>query len=196
MAPRRCEFTDQLPGHVHERQEGIALLGGSGTYAFQRGRDLSHRRFCSKHRVRTLAYVPSGFTNNLVDGLLTLSGNSVVQLVDNEHTTSGSSPEALYADSLLVSTGSTFNLNGLHAYVRVAEINGTISGGPLGQIPSNGGSLAINSPVAANLGTAGRLRGRFRKGWATRHGCCKPGHQRRGYFRPQPDPWLCQHPDP
>ena len=68
----------------------------------------------------------------------------------------GSSAEAVYANSLVVPSGCTLNLNGLNLYVRDAQITGTVTGGSITQIP-NSGALAVDSPTPGHLSTAGEL---------------------------------------
>jgi hypothetical protein len=52
-----------------------------------------------------------------------------------------------------LSSGSTLNLNGLHLYSRVAQINGTVVNGSISQLPSGGGSLPFASATPGTIGT-------------------------------------------
>ncbi len=98
----------------------------------------------------------AGFTNNFAYGTLILTNNTYVKLVDQSHNSSGSGAEAVYVNSLVVSSGTTLNLNGLNLYVRDAQIVGSVVGGSITQIP-NSGPLTIDSPTPGNLSMAGEL---------------------------------------
>ncbi len=56
----------------------------------------------------------------------------------------------MYANELIVPSGATLNLNGLHMYVRGMQVSGTIVGGTVTQVPG-GGPLAVNTPAASDL---------------------------------------------
>ncbi len=66
------------------------------------------------------------------------------------------SPEAVYANELIVPSGATLNLNNLHLYVRGDQISGTIVGGTVTVVPS-GGSIALNTPTPGTLTPAGAV---------------------------------------
>ncbi len=83
---------------------------------------------------------PAGFTDNFVFGSLALAANNYVRLVDQSDNSTGVGPEAIYTNSLIVPTGSTLDLNGLHLYTRAAQIGGTILNGTVTQIPDSGAS--------------------------------------------------------
>jgi RHS repeat-associated protein len=94
--------------------------------------------------------VAAGFSGNFTYGNLTVSNSTYVRLVDTVHNTAGGAAEALYADNLVVTSGSTLDLNGLHVYARVAELDGTVVGGTVTPLPS-GGALALDTPAAGTL---------------------------------------------
>ena len=71
----------------------------------------------------------AGFVNNFAYGTISLTSGTSVEVVDLSHNTSTSSPEAVYADQLIVPSGATLNLNNLDFYVQNAQIAGTIVGG-------------------------------------------------------------------
>ena len=73
----------------------------------------------------------------------------------SQNTTSGA-PEALYVNSLVVPAGTTLDLNGLHLYARAAQIDGTIVGGTVNQVPDSG-PLVLNTPTAGAINPAGQL---------------------------------------
>jgi YD repeat-containing protein len=98
----------------------------------------------------------AGFTNNFAYGTLVLANKTYVELVNQSINSPGSSAEALYANSLVVPSGCTLNLNGLNLYVRDAQVAGTITGGSITQIP-NSGPLTIDSPTPGKLSVAGEL---------------------------------------
>ena len=74
-----------------------------------------------------LGNVAAGFNNNFAYGTLAVGSNDYVRLVDLQNNSGSSSPEALYVNTLIVPSGSTLDLNGLHLYYRAGEIKGTIT---------------------------------------------------------------------
>ena len=104
----------------------------------------------------------SGFTDNFAYGTLVpgrgagSSSTGYVKLVDQSVNAPGTGSEALYTDSLVVSPGTTLDLNGLHLYTRAAQIYGTVVGGSIIQIPS-GGALSLSSPTPGSISTPGQL---------------------------------------
>ena len=99
----------------------------------------------------------SGFANsNYVIGTLVLGSNSYVKLVNQSQNTGSSNPETVYAGSLIVPVGSTLDLNGLHLYVRDAQIAGTVTGGTITQIPDSG-ALSLGDPTPGKIAVAGEL---------------------------------------
>ena len=103
-----------------------------------------------------LGNVSAGMVNNFVYGELILANNTYVQLVDQSHNAASSSPNAVYAQSIIVPAGCTLNLNGLHLYARAVQISGTILGGSISQIP-NAGALTLATPTPGDISTAGQL---------------------------------------
>ena len=79
------------------------------------------------------------------------------QLVDQSQNTTSGTPEALYVNSLVVPAGTTLDLNGLHLYARAAQIDGTLIGGTLHQIPDSG-PLALNTPTSGAIRPSGATR--------------------------------------
>jgi hypothetical protein len=71
-----------------------------------------------------LGNVPAGFVNNFAYGTLALASGNSVQLVDDANNSGGAGHDALYVASLVVPSGTTLDLNGLHAYARSTQING------------------------------------------------------------------------
>src|ERR1700733_3057433 len=102
-----------------------------------------------------LGATAAGFSQNFAYGTLIEETGDYVQLVDDSHNTSSTSPEAVYVNALVVSAGSTLNLNGLNLYARAAEINGTIANGTVSQLPTGGGSLPLDTPTPGDIATAG-----------------------------------------
>ena len=82
-----------------------------------------------------LGAVQAGFVNNFAYGTISLTSNTSVELVDQSHNTTSTSPEAVYANELIVPSGATLNLNNLHLYVRGDQISGTIVGGTVTVVP-------------------------------------------------------------
>ncbi|MCY2990994.1 MAG: malectin domain-containing carbohydrate-binding protein [Planctomycetota bacterium] len=98
----------------------------------------------------------AGFTRNFVYNSLALSNNTRVQLVDQSDNAAGAGAEAVYVDSLVVPTGTTLDLNGLHLYSRVAQVSGTIVGDTFTQIPDSG-PITLGSATPGTIGVAGEL---------------------------------------
>ena len=103
-----------------------------------------------------LGTAPTSFVNNFAFGSLILGSNTYVKLVNQVQNSAGSNPEAVYTNSLIVPTGSTLNLNGLHLYVRNAQIAGTITGGTITQI-ADSGALIVGNPTPGSISIAGEL---------------------------------------
>jgi RHS repeat-associated protein len=103
-----------------------------------------------------LGNVGTAFSHNSVYYGLALSNNTYVRLVDSVHNSGGTGAEALYADNLVVPAGTTLDLNGLHLYTRIAQLNGTIVGGTITPLPS-GGPLVVDVSAPGNLATVGHV---------------------------------------
>ncbi|MGO9917226.1 MAG: Ig-like domain repeat protein, partial [Isosphaeraceae bacterium] len=103
-----------------------------------------------------LGNVPAGFLDNFVYGTLAVGSKDYVRLVDLQNNSGSSSPEALYVNTLIVPSGSTLDLNGLHLYYRAGEINGTITAGSATPL-LGGGPLPLNSSAPGNLQVAGEV---------------------------------------
>jgi len=97
-----------------------------------------------------LGNVSAGFNDNFAYGTLGLGSNDYVRLVDLANNSGSSSPEALYVNTLIVPSGSTLDLNGLHLYYRTGEINGTITAGSATPL-AGGGALQLNTADPGNL---------------------------------------------
>ena len=82
-----------------------------------------------------LGAIQAGFENNFAFGTLSLASNTYAKLVDQSHNSTGTGAEAVYANELIVPGGATLDLNGLHVYVRGAQIAGAISAASVIQIP-------------------------------------------------------------
>jgi RHS repeat-associated protein len=103
-----------------------------------------------------LGNLAAGFDRNFAYGELALANNTYVQLVDNAHNSAGTGAEAVYAGTLSVPAGSTLDLNGLHFYARVVQINGTVVNGSVSVVPGGGpvhfgaltpGAIAVSGGV-------------------------------------------------
>ena len=97
----------------------------------------------------------AGFSHNFVYGKLT-QATGFLRLVDQSHNSGGTGPEALYVNSLIVASLDTLDLNGLHLYVRAAQISGTVINGTISQLP-DGGPLDLNSPLPGAISPAGNV---------------------------------------
>ncbi len=100
--------------------------------------------------------VQSGFVNNFAYGTISLTNNTSVELVDQSHNSTSSKPEAVYADELIVPSGATLNLNGLHLYVRGDQISGTVLDGSVTLVPA-GGAISLGTPTPGTLSPAGAV---------------------------------------
>ncbi len=78
--------------------------------------------------------IAAGFEDNFTYGNLALGTNTYVRLVDQSDNSSGTGAEALYVNSLIIGSGTTFDLNGLQVFVRTAQIDGAVVGGIIEQI--------------------------------------------------------------
>jgi hypothetical protein len=105
-----------------------------------------------------LGNVAAGFHGNFAYGTLALSNNTYVKLVNNSINSPGSSAEAVYAESLIVPSGSTLDLNGLNLYALSDQISGTILHGsvtPVIAVVDNGGVYAASPYSAFSSNIAG-----------------------------------------
>lgn len=98
----------------------------------------------------------AGFKNNFAYGNLTLAPNAYVTLVDQSRNSTATTPEALYANQIVVPAGATLDLSGYHAYARAAQVNGTVLNGSIDVIPTSG-TLSLASPVPGDISTGGQL---------------------------------------
>ncbi len=103
-----------------------------------------------------LSAVQSGFVNNFAYNTLTLASSTYVQIVDQSKNTSTNQPEAVYVNELVVPSGTTLDLNGLHLYARGEQVAGTVLNGTILQIPSSG-PIALNSSTPGILNPAGSV---------------------------------------
>ncbi len=93
-----------------------------------------------------LGAVGAGFDDNFAYGTLGLSSGTYVELVDQVQNSIGSNPDAVYANSVVVPSSATLNLNGLHLYAYSATINGTVLNGSI-QIAPTGSNTATQLVV-------------------------------------------------
>jgi hypothetical protein len=78
-----------------------------------------------------LGAVQAGWTKNFAYGTLSLAGSTYVKLVDLSNNASRAGAEAVYVKNLVMPSGTTLDLNGLHLYVRTSKISGTVVGGTI-----------------------------------------------------------------
>src|ERR1035441_6716486 len=101
-----------------------------------------------------LGNVPNGYVHNFGYGTISLASGAQVTLVD-QYTNSAEPPhESVYTTSLIVPSGSTLNLNGLHLYASLTQIGGTVTGGAVSQTPDNGGSLTVGNSAPGTISVA------------------------------------------
>ncbi|MDE2507323.1 MAG: PPC domain-containing protein, partial [Planctomycetota bacterium] len=103
-----------------------------------------------------LGATQAGFQNNFAFGTVSVTANTYVQLVDNSKNSTGTGAEAVYVNELVVPSGATLDLNGLHLYVRGSQIAGTILNGTITEVPG-GGAIQQGIPTAGNLGVIGQI---------------------------------------
>jgi RHS repeat-associated protein len=144
------------PGATLALEGGVSLLGDTrnadaylpqGTLEFYSGAHLLEAMSADQGNVS------SGFADNFAYGTLLLDAGSQVTLVDQHTNSSGGTAEAVYVNSLIVSTGAVLNLNGLHLYARVSQVDGTITSGSVSQIQDH--TIAPDSTVASLLPSPG-----------------------------------------
>ncbi len=98
--------------------------------------------------------VTAGYTNNFDYGTLKLTANTYVELVDQSANSPGNAPNAVYVNNLIVPSGATLNLNGLHLYAVSATVAGTITGGVISTLTDEWISTASgNWNVGSNWST-------------------------------------------
>ena len=100
----------------------------------------------------------AGFTHNFAYAYLALNDNSYVRLVDDAHNSNGTGVESSYVNELDIPSGSTLDLNGLNAYVRTIQVDGTVQGGIVQQLGFGGPLLGLMALSMANLVRSGVLR--------------------------------------
>ncbi|MDB6036506.1 MAG: C-terminal target protein, partial [Verrucomicrobiales bacterium] len=96
----------------HFNIEGTLLLTGGATNSPRYLETMGEDR----------GFVLAGFSNNFAYGTIALANNAHVKLVDLSQNSAGVGSEALYLDSLIVPSGATFDLSGLHLYARNIQI--------------------------------------------------------------------------
>jgi len=143
--------TLQLGGDLLGNTRNVGQWQANGTLAFT----------SRAHQLEAMSFdfgnVTNGYVHNFAYGTISLASGAVVTLVD-QFTNSAEPPqECVYATSLVVPSGSTLNLNGLHLYSTFAQISGTVTAGTISQTPTPGGPLTLGSNAPASLFAAGEL---------------------------------------
>jgi hypothetical protein len=147
----RTTVTGDLLGNTRNSSlytpQGTLLFDGSGTAAAPQLLEVMGR---------DLGLAAAGFTHNFVYGSLSLASPTYVKLVDQAANTASGSPEAIYVNSLAVAARASLDLNGLHLYVRAAQVDGAVLNGTIEQIPDSG-PIALNTPTSGAIDPAGQL---------------------------------------
>ena len=120
----------------------------AGTVTFSGGTSASPRTL--EAMSRDVGAVAAGFSRNFAFATLRLATSTYVKLVNSSDNAVGTGAEAVYVDTLVVPAGSTLNLNSLKLYARVYQIDGTVTGGTVTQIPDAG-------PLAFGLASTGKI---------------------------------------
>lgn len=80
----------------------------------------------------------AGFANNSVFGTLALANNTYIKLADlTTDDARSAGAEAVYANTLIVPAGTTLDLNHLHLYATVLNIQGSVLNGTVTQVVYN-----------------------------------------------------------
>ena len=103
------------------KPQGTVTLNGGGNTASPR---------LLEAMSKDLGTQASAFSvNNFAYGGINLANNTYLKLVDQSDNSSGTTPEAVYTNSLIISTGSTLDLNGLTLYTRAFQLSGAVVNG-------------------------------------------------------------------
>jgi hypothetical protein len=146
--------TIQLSGNLLGTTQNDDDFNPQGTVEFDSGTGTSNPPQELEAMSADLGAVQAGFLNNFAYGTISQSSGTSVELVNLSQNSTSTSPEAVYANELIVPSGATLNLNSLHFYVRGDQISGTIVGGTVTVVPA-GGAIALNTPTPGTLTPAG-----------------------------------------
>ena len=119
----------QISGNVTGNTTNAAGFSPLGNVVLNSGNGANNPPQILEVMSQDLGNVAAGFNQNFAYSTLQLTANTSVELVDLAHNSSGSTPEALYVNNLIVPAGATLNLDGLNLYVHTETINGTIISG-------------------------------------------------------------------
>ena len=150
--------TVDVSGNLLGDTQNASDFAPLGTVVFDGGAGTSNPPQELEAMSADLGAVQAGYNDNFAYGTISLTANTYVQLVDQSHNSSGTGPEAVYADGLILAAGATLDLNGLHLYVRGTQIASTaqILNGTVTQLPS-GGPIEPGTPTAGGLVSAGQV---------------------------------------
>jgi hypothetical protein len=143
--------TIQITGDLVGNTRNVDQFNPQGTTEFTAG---THSLEAMS---QDIGNVPTGYVKNFAYGTILLDSGAQVTLVDQFTNSSGTSPECIYANSLIVPAGASLNLNGLHVYTRLSQIVGSLSFGSVSQAPTNAGPLTLNTGVPGSLSAPGVL---------------------------------------
>ena len=149
--------TLNVSGNLSGNTTNTSLFAPQGTVNFDSNNGLGSAPQQLLAMSTDLGAVTKGFQNNLAFGTISLGSNSYLQLI-------GPSGVAVYAGELIVPNGASLDLNGIHLYVRGAEIgpNAEIFNGTVTTVPGGGALQSIGGqlntpPVQSLLGNAGEI---------------------------------------
>jgi RHS repeat-associated protein len=98
---------------------------------------------------------PAGYDRNFAYGTLSLN-SAYVELLDLADNAAGTGQEALYVDTLIVSAGSTLDLNGLKVYARASQLDGSVLDGSVLPV-QDGGELLLDTSVSGSIASPGEV---------------------------------------
>ena len=100
--------------------------------------------------------VSAGYKDNFAFNSIVMEMGTYARLVNNADNASGVGAEAVYANSLVVPSSATLDLNGLHLYARVTKISGSVINGTITTVP-DGGAIPINSSSIGSISSSGQI---------------------------------------
>jgi RHS repeat-associated protein len=140
-----------LTGDTHNADQyapiSLVQFGGNGTAAAPQ---------LMEAMSQDLSASSAGFTDNFAYDRLIVGSGTYVRLVDQGQNVAALDPEAVYVNTLIVRSGATLDLNGLHIYAHDTEIDGTVTGGTVTTL-APGGPIMLNTPTPGKIAMVGQI---------------------------------------